>query len=53
MSKIYIIYTKCKTYTVCENEKQSKSSHRQKKVHANFEIENIHKINTDAYHPKL
>jgi hypothetical protein len=49
MSKIYIIYTKGKIYTMRENEKHSKSSHSQKKVHANFEIENTYKINTDAY----
>jgi type IV secretory pathway VirB6-like protein len=31
MSKIHIIYTKDKIYTVRENEKQTKSSHSQKK----------------------
>jgi hypothetical protein len=53
MSKIHIIYTKGKIYTVRGNKKQSKSSHSQKKVHAIFEIENTYKINTDAYQPKL
>jgi hypothetical protein len=53
VSKIHIIYTKGKIYTVRENEKQSKISHSQKKVHANFEIENTYKINIDAYQPKL
>ena len=34
---------------VHEKEKQSKSSHSQKKVHGNFKIENTYKINTDTY----
>jgi len=53
MSKIHIIYIKGKMYTVHEKEKESKSSHSQKKIHANFKIENTYKINTDKYQPKL
>jgi hypothetical protein len=53
MSKIHIIHTKGTIYTVRENEKQSKVSLSQRKVHANFVIENTYKINTDAYQPKL
>ena len=48
MSKIHIIYIKGKIYTVREKEKEPKSSNRQKKIHANFKIEN-----TDTYQPKL
>ena len=53
MSKIHIIYIKGKIYAVREKEKQSKSSHSQKKIHANFKIENTYKINIDTYQPKL